>query len=186
MGLTYPEYRRMQTTLSTLSLVGDQAYIGHVGDTRIYRIRDNAIQQLTGDHSEVGELVRMALISAEEARRHPRRNIITRSVGSELLLKPDFRAEPLAVGDIFVLCSDGLWEPVDDREMADAVMHYPADEACQYLVDLALAREASDNISIQTVKVLALGAQLPDAGGRKNGLLQRAFRFLGNQEQTNA
>src|SRR3954454_16053293 len=76
MGLTYPEYRRMQTTLSTLSLVGDQAYIGHVGDTRIYRIRDNMIQQLTGDHSEVGELVRMALISAEEARRHPRRNII--------------------------------------------------------------------------------------------------------------
>jgi serine/threonine protein phosphatase PrpC len=125
----------------------------------------------------------MALITAEEARHHPRRNIITRTVGGDLLLRPDFRSEPVEAGDIFVLCTDGLWDPVDEAEIVATTTDYAAAEACRYLVDLALARGADDNISIQMVKVLALGPQTAGHGGRGNGLLKRAFRFLGNQEQ---
>ena len=73
----------MQTTLSAIAVLGNQAIIGHVGDTRIYRVRGKEIQQLTRDHSEVSELMRMQIITAEEARHHARRHIITRTVGGE-------------------------------------------------------------------------------------------------------
>ena len=165
LGYTHPEYRRMQTTLTTLTLVDNRVHIGHVGDSRIYRVRRGEIEQLTNDHSEVGELVRMALITAEEARHHPRRNIITRTVGGDLLLRPDFRSEP-----------------VDEAEIVAATTQYCAADACRYLVDLALERGSDDNISVQAVKVLALGPQSAEPAGRTNGLLKRAFRFLGNQE----
>ena len=182
LGYAHPEYRRMQTTLTTLTLVDNRVHIGHVGDSRIYRVRRGQIEQLTNDHSEVGELVRMALITAEEARHHPRRNIITRTVGGDLLLRPDFRSEPVEAGDIFVLCTDGLWEPVDEAEIVAATTQYSPADACRYLVDLALERGSEDNISVQAVKVLALGPQIAEPAGRTNGLLKRAFRFLGNQE----
>ncbi len=186
LGYARPEYRRMQTTLSTLTLVDNRAYIGHVGDSRVYRVRGGQIEQLTNDHSEVGELVRMSLITADEARHHPRRNIITRTVGGDLLLKPDFRDEQVEVGDIYVLCTDGLWEPVHEAEIAEATTACPTEEACRQLVDLALARGADDNISVQAIKVLALGSATSGPGGRSNGLLKRAFRLLGGQEQIDA
>src|SRR5262249_54021354 len=84
LGMTNPAYRSMATTLSALALVGGRVYIGHVGDTRIYHVHGSDIQQVTRDHSEVGELVRMQILSPEEAQHHPRRHIITRSLGSDL------------------------------------------------------------------------------------------------------
>lgn len=182
LSLTHAEYRRMQTTLTGLLLVGHTAHLGHVGDSRIYRVRGGAIEQLTNDHSEVGELVRMSIITAEDARHHPRRNVITRTIGGELLLKPDFRVEPLETGDIFVLCTDGLWEPVEEDVIAEIASSYPAEEACRRLIDLAIDRGATDNISIQTIKVLGLGPRPPETDGNKQGLLRRAIRLIGNRE----
>ncbi len=176
MGHSRPEYRRMETTLSALSLVGQEAIIGHIGDSRIYRIRQGEIRQLTNDHSEVGELMRMRLITPEEARHHPRRNVITRSLGSELLIQADFRVEPLLVDDIFVMCTDGLWEPVEDNEILSAVSRNTPEDACRCLIRQALEQGASDNISVQVIKLRKLGEPSEPA---KNGLLKRTLRFLG-------
>jgi protein phosphatase len=176
LGHTKPEYRKMETTLSAIGLVGKHLHIGHIGDSRIYRVRSNEIQQLTTDHSEVGELVRMRLITAEEARHHPRRNVITRSIGSDLLVQVDFRSDPLEVGDIFVLCTDGLWEPVEDDEITEIVTQNSAEAACRLLIDLALERGTADNVSIQVIKVLKLSENSLDTSERKNGLLRRLFR----------
>jgi protein phosphatase len=176
-----PEYRRMQTTLSAIALIGRQAIIGHVGDTRIYQVRQQEIQQLTWDHSEVAELLRMQIITPEEARHHHRRNIITRSIGSALLLQPDFRTIEVEIGDIFVLCTDGLWEPVMESEIAAAVATHPPSEACRRLLDLAIERKTTDNLSIQVIKVVEWEEGTTDSAPRKTGLLQRSLQLLGKK-----
>jgi protein phosphatase len=174
-----PDYRRMQTTLSAIALVNNQAIVGHVGDTRIYRVRGHEIQQLTRDHSEVAELVRMQIITPEEARHHPRRNIITRSVGSELLLQAEFHNVEVELGDIFVLCTDGLWEPVEEAEIASAVTGHSASAACRLLLDLAVERGTHDNLSIQVAKVVEWDRHAAPVQTRQPGLLQRALGLFG-------
>ena len=146
---------RMQTTMVALALVGDKAYVAHVGDSRAYRVRSATnIQALTRDHSEVAELVRMQILTPENARHHPRRHIITRSVGSLPVLQVPSRVETLEPGDAFVLCTDGLWEPLDDFDIAGIVTAHAPAEACRRLIALGLERQATDNLSALIVKVL--------------------------------
>jgi len=180
LGMTNPDYRRMATTLSAIALVGGQAHIGHVGDTRIYQLRDASIQQLTRDHSEVGELVRMQILTPEEAQHHPRRHIITRSIGEDLMTRIDFRSEPVQAGDSFVLCTDGLWEPLAMHEIAEVVQNATAAAACQHLVALALDRGTDDNLSVQVIKVVELAGDAMDISTRKNGFFRRTFNLIGN------
>jgi PPM family protein phosphatase len=151
---TSPEYRRMQTTLSAIALLNNQAFIGHVGDTRIYRVRGHEITQLTRDHSEVAELVRMQIITADEARHHPRRNIITRALGGDPFMQPEYHSIEVEKGDIFLLCTDGLWEPLTEREIAGIISTHPAHDSCRKLIDLAIERGTNDNLSIQVAKVV--------------------------------
>jgi protein phosphatase len=171
LGMTNPEFRRMETTLSVLVLVGDRANIAHVGDSRIYHLRGSQITQITRDHSEVAELVRMQILTPEEARHHPRRNIITRSIGSELMLPIDTFSLKIERGDYFILCTDGLWEPIVEHEIAMIVSGAGAQHACQELIDLALARGTSDNLSVQVAHVVELGRTTPET--KREGILQR-------------
>jgi protein phosphatase len=180
LGMTNPAYRRMATTLSAIALVGSQLYIGHVGDTRIYHLRAGTIQQLTNDHSEVGELVRMQILTTEEAQHHPRRHIITRSLGSDLMTQIDFRTEPIQAGDSFVLCTDGLWELLSASEIAHEVAQSSATEACQHLVALALERGTEDNLSVQVVKVIELAGDSHNDPQRKNGFFRRTLNLIGS------
>ncbi len=180
MGQVNPDYRRMETTLSAFALVGDQAYIGHVGDSRIYLVRDRQIEQLTRDHSEVGELVRMQLLTADEARHHPRRNVITRSVGSELMLQVDYRHVDIRLNDIFVTCTDGMWEPVEDSEIAEIVSKHSPEDAVRLLTELGVERGTADNLSIQVVKVVEWERK-PALAASKNGLLQKALRLFSRE-----
>jgi protein phosphatase len=169
----------MQSTLSAIALLNDQAVIGHVGDSRIYQVRDREIQQLTHDHSEVAELVRMQIITQEEARHHPRRNVITRTVGSEPFLQAEFRNIEVELGDTFVLCTDGLWEPVEDPEIASAVVKHTAAEACRVLIDLAVTRGTTDNLSIQVAKVVEWERHGGAAPARKQSLIHRTLQLFG-------
>jgi protein phosphatase len=171
LGLSCPEYRRMETTLSALVLVGAQAYLAHVGDSRIYHLRGSRIEQITRDHSEVAELVRMQILTPEEAQHHPRRNIITRSVGSELVVPVDAFSLKIERDDYFVLCTDGLWEPLAQHEIATIVSGASSERACRELIDLALARGTSDNLSVQVARVVELGNTTPET--RRDGLFQR-------------
>jgi serine/threonine protein phosphatase PrpC len=146
----------MGTTCTALVIRGEQAYFGHVGDSRAYLYRDGALEQLTDDHSLVGEMVRSGIISNEDALNHPRRNVITRSLGTQEELTADIpkSATTIRVGDVFLLCSDGLTSLVTDRELSDILASSTPHEACQKLVDLANLKGGKDNITVQIIKVV--------------------------------
>ena len=151
---------RMETTLAVVAVTQDKVYIAHVGDSRIYRVRQSGqIEPMTRDHSEVAELVRMQILTPENARHHPRRHVITRSVGNQPIVQSSMRIEMLEPGDTFVLCTDGLWEPLEDAEIAKIVRTHAPAEACRTLVTLALERQTTDNLSVQIVRVTEINKE---------------------------
>ncbi len=143
--------RRMGTTCTVLRISGGRAVLGHVGDSRAYRIRDGRLEQLTTDHT-VAEAARLRpdLHAAAHARRHH----LTRALGVQESVEVDaLDVGAVQPGDRFVLCSDGL-EPVPAEEMLRAVLSYPAQEAAEWLVALASARGSRDNATAVVVHVL--------------------------------
>ena len=136
----------MGTTATILSLDDTQAYLAHVGDSRLYRLRQNIFEQLTEDHSYVETLVRRGEISAEEARVHPMKNVLTQAVGALVNLKIDTANFPVERGDIFLLCTDGLTNMVDDATVAKILQ--TANQPAEALIDAALAGGGKDNISV--------------------------------------
>jgi serine/threonine protein phosphatase PrpC len=153
--------RRMQSTLSALVMTPGEAHLGHVGDSRIYRRHGGELEILTADHSQVMDMLRMRLITPEQAVDHPARYALTRSVGGDITVRVDIRTEQLESGDVFLLCSDGLWSNVTSSEIADA-LHRSPEEACRRLVDLALERGGDDNATAMAVRVCEAG-QRPEA-----------------------
>src|SRR5690348_10118756 len=99
--------RGMGTTLCALTLAGAEAFIANVGDSRCYRVRDGQCDQLTTDHSRVAEMLRMRMLTPEQAVNHPARSMLTRSLGADLMVQPDVVKETTRLGDTFVLCTDG-------------------------------------------------------------------------------
>lgn len=142
--------RGMGTTCTALLLVGDSALCAHVGDSRLYLIRDNEIFQMSEDDSMVRELVRHGALTERQARYHEDRNVILRALGTqpevEINLWPDFF--PVRTGDQFVLCSDGLSDLVEDDEIKRQVAGADTHAACEGLIALARARGGHDNITV--------------------------------------
>ena len=150
----HPRYMSMGTTCSALVLKNDRAYIGHVGDSRIYRITSSAIEQLTDDHSRVAELHRRGVISKEEARYHPERSYLYRAVGVRPTVEVDLIEDvPINPGEYFLLCSDGLINHVEDSEFKRIVLGHEPQKACEALVALANKNGGSDNITVIIVGV---------------------------------
>ena len=148
------------TTAVALLFGRTHVAIAHVGDSRAYRIRDGKIERLTHDHSVVGEHVRAGLLTEEEARKHPRRNWILRSVGYQKDVEVDACVTPVRPGDRFLLCSDGLSGLVEDGEMpAIAGPASGVEDAAARLVALANDRGGDDNITVLVVQVDAVGTQ---------------------------
>ena len=138
----------MGTTFSALAMNGDNAYIAHVGDSRVYLIRRGAIMQITMDHTLVEEMVLKGLITVREARVHPKRNIITRALGTESRVEIDLYQLALRAGDVFFLCSDGLTNHVSEREILDVTLGgetWP--DKLRRLVGSALEDGGQDNIT---------------------------------------
>ena len=131
------------------------------GDSRIYLVRNGSIFQVSKDHTEVQELLDRGMISAEEARTWPRRNVITHAVGVSDELEIDFQQGELMPGDVFVLGTDGLTAHVSDAEIEAAAGSATPRAACQTLLDTVLARGGTDNVTIVLVKI----------GGGRNGAL---------------
>ncbi|MCC6177721.1 MAG: Stp1/IreP family PP2C-type Ser/Thr phosphatase [Chloroflexi bacterium] len=140
----------MGSTLTAAVLTPSQVLVGHVGDSRCYLIdaHDGAIRQVTRDHSWVAEEVEAGLLTPEEARVHPRRNIITRALGLRPDVEVDIYAVPLTAGKVVLLCSDGLHGLVTDEEMAECATSMPPHKAVAALVQLANDRGGPDNISV--------------------------------------
>src|SRR5580704_13572108 len=144
----------MATTLVTCALRYDRASVAHVGDSRCYLIRQGQTVLLTRDHTVANEHVRLGLLSPEEVAQAPTRHLLSRSLGSELIVNADVKEHRVLAGDVLLLCSDGLHGSVTASEMA-AITGHGDDlaKAAERLVDVANQRDGSDNISLQLIRV---------------------------------
>lgn len=149
-----PRYAGMGTTLVAALLRGADLTVANVGDSRAYLFRDRQISQITHDHSWVAEQLAAGVLSAEEAARHPYRNVITHSLGPDRDPDPDIFHLNLQPGDILLLCSDGLINMVPDAELAEFLDAYQPDEAADILIERALERGAPDNVSLVLIEFL--------------------------------
>lgn len=144
----------MGTTLSMVLTKGSSLYIGHVGDSRVYLIRDNKISRLTEDHSLVAELIKAGTIKPEEADNHPQKNVITRALGTEYTLEPDVSQCSMQSGDFILICTDGLSNAINEQDMVYAVLNASdLNEACELLVSKAKENGGFDNITLVAIKM---------------------------------
>ncbi|WP_321473604.1 Stp1/IreP family PP2C-type Ser/Thr phosphatase [uncultured Paludibaculum sp.] len=158
-----PSLKGMGTTCTALAIVHREAWAAHVGDSRLYLIRDGGIYQLSEDHTQCMELVRQGAMTLAEAHKHEDRNVLCRAMGT----RPDLDAmtwpEPLPVqaGDCFLLCSDGLHDLVTNAEIRGVVAGSDTQEACQKLVQMARDRGGYDNITVAIARIPT--AEQPEA-----------------------
>ena len=154
----------MGTTVSLLLLKERRAYIAHVGDSRIYRLRKDRIEKLTMDHNKAQELVDACLLTEEEADNHRSSHVLTRALGSSSSVNPDIAEHHLAGGDSFLLSTDGLFRAVGiDTVQAVMTARLSVEEKCRKLVSLSLEGGAPDNVSVIVVE------------SEKKGILTRIF-----------
>jgi serine/threonine protein phosphatase PrpC len=157
-----------QTTLSAVALTGRTGNVAHVGDSRIYRLRDGMIELLTNDHTQVRELIRMRVIKPEQALTHPGRHLLTRSIGGDLIVRIEERASAPAVGDVYLLCTDGLWSTITSWEAQNAMSGNLGDGVAA-LVRRSAEVGGDDNASVIALRVTDLGGRpdlSPPAGWR--------------------
>ena len=140
---------RMGTTLTAVNIAGKNLYIGHVGDSRAYLIRGNKSTCLTNDHTRVGELVRMRVLSPEKVRTHSQRSVLEKCLGLTLFIQPDIFQVPVNEEDVIVLCTDGVWSVVEDNEFAGLAKEAKgAEDLSERIFDLAMNRDSDDNLSV--------------------------------------
>lgn len=152
-GRSDPALRNMGTTCVALLVRGVHAEIAHIGDSRAYLVREGTVRALTRDHTYINELIDYGLLTEEEAATRQDRHVITRCVGMGERLETDFQTVAVKPGDTFVLCSDGLYQHVHDREIRDHVLQHGAQGAAQSLIDLANERGGEDNITVGVFKL---------------------------------
>ena len=151
----HEEMSGMGTTMVLVTIVDDYAYVANVGDSRLYLIEDRIVQ-ITKDHSLVEEMVRRGLITREDAKHHPDKNIITRAIGAKADVDVDFYEHRLKRGDIILMCTDGLSNMVEDEELFHIVQGgRDIVEAGQALVDAAKENGGTDNIGVVLVEPFA-------------------------------
>ncbi len=139
----------MGTTLIVTVFRDDKLYIGHVGDSRVYIVRDNLIQKITWDHSFIEELVKNGSITKDEAVNHPKRNLITRAVGYELDLLVDTYEIEIKENDVVLLCTDGLTNMLEEEEVLDIITKIEDPQlACDTLIQNANNKGGEDNITV--------------------------------------
>lgn len=159
MASKIPSRYGMGTTLTALILKQDEGILAHVGDSRCYRLRDGVFEQISRDQTLVAQLVEQGILTPEQAKYHPQRNVIRQAVGvhdpSEPF-EPDIETFPLQAGDVYLLCSDGLTDMVDDAEIEQILQSEPLTRAAWKLVDRALANGGRDNVTVLLVQVQAL------------------------------
>jgi protein phosphatase len=144
----------MGTTVTAALLLGGRVTIGHVGDSRAYRIRDGTLEQLTDDHSLVGDLMRSGRLTPEEAEAHPQRSVITRALGTDPEVDVDTVTVDARPGDLFLLCSDGLTTMVADEDILGILAAAPTlDDAARELVRAANTGGGEDNVTVVLFRV---------------------------------
>ncbi len=173
-SVVVPELRGMATTLTAVALERGELTAVHVGDSRLYLVHGGTITQLTKDHTVAAEKVRFGLMSKEKALTHADRCALTRSVGRELIVSRDRTTRRLVQGDALILCSDGLYNVLDDAEMMRIVGDRDAAGACRSLIDAANERGTPDNLTAAIVRMAGPTPGSPEPTGLA-GALRRLF-----------
>jgi len=177
-AIAVPELRRMGTTLTAVVVEAGMLSAAHVGDCRLYLARRGRLTQITKDHTVVGERVRMGLMSASRARNHPERSVLNRSLGHELIVSVDRISMPLVRGDRLLLCSDGLYGVLEEREMEHLLGAEEAPAACSALIEAANALGTADNLS---AAVFVMRAETGHLEGAAGGWRARWTRWFGRR-----
>lgn len=152
-----PQYAGMGTTIVSALFYDNRVVVGHVGDSRMYRFREDKLSQVTRDHSFLQEQIDSGIISAEEARFSRNKNLVTRAVGIDEELAPEVHTYGVRVGDIYLLCSDGLNDMVEDEDI-ESILHAMQGNlplAVEQLIQIANDQGGRDNVSVILVKILA-------------------------------
>lgn len=160
LAMTEDKYSGMGTTVVMALLERDKYTVANIGDSRLYHYDGKRLHRVTRDHSYVQELVSSGLITEEQAKDHPQRNLVTRAVGTSRFEKADVSVKSWAEGDVLLLCSDGLCGFVDDRDM-ERILHSEEDllDCCDLLTELALRCGSTDNITIVMVRNEGAGSR---------------------------
>jgi protein phosphatase len=165
VGIRWANFRVFERAASSIQLKGmgttcvsahfhdGHCAIGHVGDSRCYRIRDGRIEQMTEDHSLLNDYKKLAQLTEEEIKNFPHKNIIVRALGMKETVLVDTRVEEVRPGDTYLLCCDGLSGEVEDPEMQETVLEHPdLDKACAALIDRANRHGGRDNITVILIR----------------------------------
>ena len=152
------DYEGMGCTIVAASVSPELSSIAHLGDSRIYLIRQGAMQQLTADHSLVMEQVRRGVIAPEDAEHYEMQNVILRALGSEDSVEPDLAELSLEQGDTLLLCTDGVWRFVREHRIIEVVSRIEnLDDACQILLEDAMSAGSDDNVTCLLVRMVEQG-----------------------------
>lgn len=150
-----PAHRGMGTTLAVLLIEGDVAHIGHVGDSRIYLFRNSKLSRLTRDHTVVQQEIDAGRLTPELARMVHFKNVLTQSIGYHGPVEPDTSTRPIQPGDVFLMCSDGLTDPLDDEAIAEHCRKHRPEDLADALVQSALENGGDDNVTVVALNVTA-------------------------------
>ena len=145
------ELEGMGTTLEICLIYNGRAYIGHIGDSRIYRIRKGILRQLTTDHSYVQTLVKQGTITKDEAYRHPKKNVLTKALGCNSFVEPDVMVRGFQKEDILLMCSDGLTNMVPQEQILN-ITQKNSETAPKELINLANRNGGIDNVTVVVIK----------------------------------
>ncbi len=151
----HPDVSNMGTTVAAVIIDKNKMHLLNVGDSRIYLVNEEEINQISYDHSLVAEQVRHGVIKPEEALNHPRRNMLLLSISSKHeKINPFMSSKSLKKDDLVILCSDGLWGPVSDSQIKDVVLELPPQDAADKLIKMANMNQGPDNISVIIIKIV--------------------------------
>ncbi len=174
-SMEHPETKGMGTTFSAILFKDDKAIIGHIGDSRIYRLRNNELLQLTSDHSIVGEQVRLGKLTPEQARVSPVRNILSKVLGARQFIQPDIFETSIEINDEFVLCSDGVYTMIECEEMEHIIKTTPTEKLAKTLISNANAGGGKDNSTVIALKITDFPLKIPSPYSPR-----RIFKLLFN------
>jgi len=160
-ALSVPELRRMATTLIAVAVDNGRLNAAHVGDCRLYVLRHGKVNQMTKDHTWVGERVRLGLMTAAQAREHPERSALNRSLGRDLIVSLDRISMPLKQGDRLIVCSDGLYNVLREADLERLTREGSAEEVCRELIEKANARGTADNLTVAFLKMIGATPVVP-------------------------
>jgi PPM family protein phosphatase len=153
---SHPDHAGMGCTAEILAISGDDIFIGHIGDSRTYRLRNAELKQLSADHSLVAEQIKQGLINEQDARSHAMRHVILRAVGAKESVELDLLKGKGLPGDVFLLCSDGLTDMVDDASIRNClILGDSLETLADQLIELAKAAGGKDNVTVVLVKLFS-------------------------------